>query len=312
MTRIRIIAVFVLFCFCRGENVSAQTMGFRFALNSGLLVTEFGKSDVPHPSALALTPATAGETFTPQPAMGAEAEVLFQISENAFFGIELDYTHLKGYNDNPPWYNYYLTPYFTDNYQTDYGYIYAPVKYNTTLLNIAVNYKYFFFREKALQPFVKLTGVVALVGTDFSYKDSPVFTQMNNTSNPATNISGDAVIDIGPESDILYARGTSNSNLKKWPAFHFGGGVGFSYDISNHLAFQVDGTATILNSGIVNGVPNFTYVQENGENILRYKRHLSLTTQISAGIVYTFEVATGGRGEGGRIDPNFPFYRRKN
>jgi len=286
----RILTISVLFLLIMsGENVSAQYMGLRFAVNSGLLVTELGKSDALHPNALAHTPATASETFTPQPAMGAEAEILFQISPNAFFGIELDYTHLKGYNDNPPWYNYYLTSYFSEYQSVDY--IYAPIKYNTTLLNLAVNYKYFFFREKVFQPFVKLTGVVALVGTEFTYKEFP---------------------EANLESDVLYARGTANSNLRKWPTFHFGGGIGFSYDISKQLAFQIDGTATILNSGIINGVPNFTYIQENGENLLRYNRRLSLTTQISAGIVYTFEVATGGRGEGGRIDPNFPFYRRKN
>ena len=287
MARIRIIAVLLL-SLLAGGNASAQLMGFRFALNSGLLVTEFGKSDVPHPNAIALTPATAKETFTPQPAMGAEAEILFQISESTFFGIELDYTHLKGYNNNPPWYNYYLTSYFKEYQSSDY--MNAPVKYNTTLLNLAVNYKYFFFREKTFHPFVKLTGVVALVGTDFSYKELP---------------------EANLESDILYARGTSNSNLKKWPTFHFGGGIGFSYDLSDRLAFQIDGTVTALNSGIINGVPNFTYVQENGEDILRYNRHISLTAQVSAGIAYTFEVNTGGKGPGGRIDPNFPFYRKK-
>ncbi|MFV0590591.1 MAG: hypothetical protein ACK5M7_04340 [Draconibacterium sp.] len=299
MARIRILtALFLLFFL--GNYASAQLMGFRFALNSGLLVTELGKSDALHPDALALTPATASETFTPQPTIGAEAEILFQISENAFFGIELDYTHLKGYNDNPPWYNYYLTPYFSEYQPVDY--VYAPIKYNTTLFNLAVNYKYFFFKEKVLQPFVKLTGVVALVGTDLKYQGIPEFWGDGTVSVPDVPVI---------ESDVLYARGTANSNLRKWPTFHFGGGIGFSYDISDHLAFQIDGTVTFLNSGIINGVPNFTYVQENNENILRYNRHLSLTTQISAGIAYTFEVNTGGKEVGGKIDPHFPFYRRK-
>jgi len=75
------------------------------------------------------------------------------------------------------------------------------------------------------------------------------------------------------------------------------------------MAFQVDGTATVINSGIVNGVPNFTYVQN--EDLLRYNRRLSLTMQVSVGLVYTFEIEPGGKAGGGQTSPELPFYRRK-
>jgi len=263
--------------------VHSQLIGFRIAANSGMLISEFGSSDVPHPDALAQTPAQSSDQFKPQPSFGFEGEVLFQIAPRSFFGIEVDYMQLRGYNDNPPYYNYYLTPYF-DHYQDEY--YNSSVKYNSTLINLAVNYKYFFFPEATLQPFVKLTGVVAFVGTDYTYKDLP---------------------DIGLESDVLYARGTSNSDQDKWPAFHAGLGIGFSYEFTDHLAFQVDGTSTLINSGIINGVPNFTY--EVDENLLKYNRRLSLTMQISVGVAYTFEIENGK--SGGEIDPNFPFYRKK-
>ena len=48
----------------------------------------------------------------------------------------------------------------------------------------------------------------------------------------------------------------------------------------------------------------------DGQDILRYNRRLSLTTQISVGVVYTFEVESGGS-EGGRTSPDRPFYRKK-
>ena len=223
--------------------------------------------------------------FTPQPTIGFEGEVLFQISPSSFFGIEVDYTHLKGLNDNPPYYNYFYTSYFQDFQNKFYQ---EAIKYNTHLWNLAVNYKYFFFKEKVFQPFIKLTGVVSFVGTELSYKDLP---------------------DAGLESDILYARGTTNSDQKKWPVFHMGGGVGFSYDLSKRMAFQMDATATVVNSGIVDGVPNFTNLPKQG--ILRYNRRLSLTAQISVGIVYYLEIESGGSG-GGRTSPELPFYRRKN
>ncbi len=285
---------------------NSQLVGFRIAANSGMLISEFGSSDVPHPDAIANTPAQSTERFTPQLSYGFEGEVLFQISERGFFGIEVDYSTLKGYNDNPPYYNYYLTPYFS-YYQNEY--YQEAIKYKTSLINLAVNYKYFFFPESNFQPFVKLTGVVAFVGTDLSYKEHPVYTQMTGGYDPETNIAWDGYITTEPESDILYARGTSNSDQKKWPAFHGGLGIGFNYDLTDNLAFQIDGTATLVNSGIINGVPNFTYNMD--EDLLKYNRRLSLTTQISVGLVYLIEVETKRRGGGGKVDPNLPFYLKK-
>jgi hypothetical protein len=137
---------------------------------------------------------------------------------------------------------------------------------------------------------VKLTGVVAFVGSDFSYKES---------------IDSDLL-----ESEVLYARGTSNTDQKKWPAFHLGGGIGFDYKINDYWSFQIDGTATVINSGIINGVPNFTYEKDDDKDMLKYNRRFSLTMQISAGLVYYIEVGSS-RGSDGKIDPNLPFYRKK-
>lgn len=283
--------------------VHAQLVGFRIAANSGMLISEFGSSDVPHPDALAQTPAQSSERFTPQPSFGFEGEILFQIAPHSFFGVEVDYMNLRGKNDNPPYYNYYLTPYF-NIFQDEY--YSAPIKYNTSLVNLAVNYKYFFFPDKTFQPFVKLTGVVAFVGTDLKYQEIPQFYLQSATIENLSNTTLTADLPI-VESDVLYARGTSNSDQKKWPAFHGGLGIGFSYDLTDHMAFQVDATSTVINSGIVNGVPNFTYNID--ENLLKYNRRLSLTMQISVGVAYTLEIE-GGQG-GGKTDPSLPFYRKK-
>lgn len=286
MARTKIVIV-ALPLFILSFFTNAQVIGFRLAANSGVLLSEFGTSDVPHPSTFALSPAQSSNHFSPQPTVGFEGEILFQISPSSYFGIEVDYTHFKGYNNNPPYYNYYLTSYFIE-FQNEF--FNSPIQYNSRVWNVAVNYKYFLFKENIFHPFVKLTGVVAFVGTDLKYKEIP---------------------DEQIPSDILYSRGTSNSEQKKWPVFHLGGGLGFSYDLSDRLAFQIDGTATVVNSGIVDGVPNFTYIQEDGQDLLRYNRRLSLTAQISVGLVYTFEVESGGTG-GGRTSPNMPFYRKKN
>jgi hypothetical protein len=276
-------------------SVNAQLLGFRVAANSGMLISELGTSDVPHPDALLASPATSSEKFTPQLSAGLEAELLIQISEKTYFGVELDYTHLKGFNDDPPVFNYFLTPYF-QQYQNEF--IISPLEYNTRLFNVAVNYKYFFMPDKVWTPFVKLTGVVALVGTELKYSGFA-----------PDEFLADYGVNDG--ADVLYARGTSTSEQKKWPAFHVGGGIGFDYAFSDRLLFEIDGTCTVLNSGIIDGVPNFTYSREEGAELLKYNRRLSLTTQISVGLVFLFEIGDGGRGGDGRIDPNLPFYRNK-
>jgi hypothetical protein len=289
-------------------SAKSQLIGFRFGVNSNVFVNELGLSDVPHPDALAATPAINTQKFIPQPTIGAEGEILFQVSPMSHFGIELEYSKLKGYNNTPPVYNYYLTPYFN---QFQDSYIDAPVAFNTTLFNVAVNWKYFFFKTSPLKPFVKLTGVVAFVGTDFTYKELPVGAEIVGGYDSEPNIAWDALVEISPESDILYARGTSNTNQEKWPAFHLGGGVGFDYSINERWSFQVDGTATVINSGIINGVPNFTYEKVEDKDMLRYNNRSSLTLQISAGLVYSIQVGGSGKGPRGETDPNLPFYRKK-
>jgi len=283
---------FILFLFFVATgSAKSQLIGFRLAANSNMYVNELGTSDVPHPNALNATPALSTQKFVPQPTIGIEGEILFQVSPMSHFGVELEYSKLKGYNDNPPVYNYYLTTYYSENFQKGGEYITDPVAFNTTLFNVAVNWKYFFFKTSPLKPFVKLTGVVAFVGTDYTLK---------NNRNP----------DIF-ESDVLYARGTSNTDQEKWPAFHVGGGVGFDYSIDERWSLQVDGTATVINSGIINGVPNFTYEKVDEKPLLRYNSRSSLTAQISVGLVYAIQVGDSKRGGEGKTNPNLPFYRKK-
>lgn len=290
MAFFRVLLALLLF-FAVSSSVKSQVVGFRFALNSNVFLNELGTSDVPHPDAFLNTPALSSKNFTPQPTIGFEGEILFQVSPMSHFGVELDYSKLKGYNDIPPVYNYYLTEYY-QLFQTSGEYTADPVAFNTTLFNVAVNWKYFFFQTSPFKPFVKLTGVVAFVGTDFTFKDNP-----------------------DPElfkSDVLYARGTSNPDQKMWPAFHVGGGIGFDYKINDHWSLQVDGTSTVVNSDIINGAPNFTYLEEDGKDMLKYNKRPSLTFQVSAGLVYYIEVlGQSDKGGKGKTGTSLPFFRRK-
>lgn len=268
----------------------AQLIGFRLGVNSGMFINELGTSDIPHPDVLDATPALSSKKFKAQPTVGAEAEILFQVSPMSHFGIELEYAKLKGYNNTPPVYNYYLTSYYY-KFQPGGEFITDPVAYNTTLLNLAANWRYFFFESSPLKPFVKLTGVVTFLGTNYTLKEIP-----------------DSYV---LESELLYARGTSRSDQKMLPAFHIGGGVGFEYSFSDRWSLQADFTATAINSEIVDGVPNFTYTVEEGAELLNNNKQFSLITQISVGIVYSIEVSGPSKAGSGKTDPNFPFYRKK-
>ncbi len=307
-----LLIVFVGFVVISSAN--GQLIGFRIAANSNVFLSELGTSDVPHPVAFQYTPALSSDTYTPQLTAGFEGEILFQASPMSLFGVELEYSKLKGYNDNPPFYNYYLTPYFEqfqDAEEFINNYINTPVNFNTTLFNVAVNWKYFFFRNSSFKPFIKLTGVVAFVGTDYTFKEHPYILQMVGGYDPETNIAWDGLQEIEPKWDVLYARGTSNSDREKWPAFHLGGGIGFDYQFSEHWSFQIDATSTIINSDIINGAPNFTYLNEEGEDVLKYQKHASLSLQLSAGLVYYIEVKSRRREGQGKTDPNLPFYLKK-
>ncbi len=285
----RFYLVFCLF-FVVSFTANAQFIGYRLAFNSSAFMNELGPPDELHPDIWLATPANYTNKYTPQPTLGVEGEILFQVSPMSHFGIELEYSKLKGYNNTPPAYNYYLTPYYED-FQSEGMFVTGrPLAFNTTMLNVAVNWKYFFLEKSPVKPFLKLTGVVSFIGTDFTVKD--------------------AVDAEGLDSQILYSRGTSNSDQGKLPVFHLGGGIGFDYSLSNRWSIQVDGTFTVINSDLINGVPNFTYALEGETAMLNYNKCWSLTTQISAGLVYTIEVG-GQRGGRGKTDPSLPFYRRK-
>ncbi len=271
-------------------TANAQVVGYRFALNSSVFVNELGDADVLSPALYSVNPTLSAEKYTAQPSIGLEGELLIEVSPMSLFGVELEYSKLKGYNNTPPVYNYYSTSYYED-FQSGKDLIVSPVAYNTTMLNLAVNWKYFFFKQAVLQPFLKLTGVVSFVGTDFFIRNS-----------------ADAE---GLDSKILYSRGTSESEQQKLPAFHLGGGIGFDYSLNDRWSLQVDATFTAINTDLINGVPNFTYVQEDGYGVLSHNKCWTLTAQMSAGLVYYIEVDGSRKGSGGKTSPHLPFYRRK-
>lgn len=280
MSLIRNIVILSLII-CYATTAGGQIIGFRFALNSGVVVGEIGQPDQLHSISLTKTPATASERFSPHFAPGFESEIIIQATPKARTGVELEYSSLRGINNNPPYFNYFLTSYF-DGFQGN-DFKISPLEYKTTLLNVAVNWKQFLYAKATTNPFVKLTGVVSFVGTELRYQ---------NAANAPD-----------PNDIVLYGRGSSHTDQKRLPVFHLGAGIGVDHALNKRWSLQADATATVVNSSLLNGVPNFT--SREGD-ILKYNNKATLTFQLSAGLVYKIKAP-----ERGFTEPGLPFYRKK-
>jgi len=275
-------------------SVSAQNPIFRLGVSSGWFKNELGAEDVNHPLLDLFLPAGSNADFKPDINFGYEAEVLIPLSEKSFIGVEFENARLSGSNYDSTLYNFLITPYNPID-----TFVLAPYAFKTNLLNILATYKYNFNPGEKLAPFLKLTSGVSFVGTDFTFKN-------DDTA-------------LGFETNTLYSRGTSNSDNSKKPALIVGAGIGFDYRISEKISMQIEGLANLINSDIVNGIPNFTYENTDGNELLKRRERQSLTFQLSASLSYSLDSgwkqgARMGKAAGkskGRTDSHLPFYRRK-
>ncbi len=272
-----------------------ERVAYRIAANSNTFIREPGSSNaIINPSiANNIVPGTSMD-FMPDPGYGFEAEIMFPVNKDFSLGIEFEHLILKGYNNNPIYFNYFTSPFSPI---TDYGQ--QPLVYNTVMNNLIGNIRYFLMKGNNLQPFIKAQGGVAFVGTNLRYKD-PRYR-----------------IDI---YDPLYARGTKLSTDTKWPVFYFGGGGGLQYRITDKILLYADATISFIQTDIVNGVPNFSYNDVSG--VSEHFKTNSITTQVSVGICYSSEEglklfkkkikhSKGFKNRKGKIDKYFPFHEIK-
>lgn len=277
--------------------INAQNPTFRFGVNSDWFKNELGAEDVNHPLLDLFLPANNTAVFAPDINYGIEGEVLFPVSVKSFIGVEFESNTLSGSNVDSTLFNFLLTPYNAID-----TFILAPYAYKTSLLNILANYKYRFNSGETLTPFLKLTCGVSFVATDFTFKNDETA--------------------LGLDTNILYSRGTSNSSNSKKPALKIGAGLGLDYKISDNVFLQIEGAANIINSDIVDGVPNFTYENNDGKEILKNRQRQALAFQVSASLCYSMDqdmkmgtksgrAGRKSRGKSGKADSHLPFYRKK-
>ncbi len=280
---------FILFAMA---SYGQSNLKYRISANTGILLNETNTSYIPDPSIISLD---GTYKFDPTYKAGFELEVSVPIQEKFSLGIEFERVTLQGVNQDPIHYNYFKL----EKVIKLFNYSQQPLVYTTSLNNLIGNVRYFPFPGNNFEPFVKFFGGVSFVGTNLQFNDP------DNRSNIF---------------DPLHSRGTKNSTETKWPAFYFGAGLGFEYHLTNLLALYMDASLSIIDTDIVDGVPNFTYNNAIGEN--EHYSTSTLTTQISIGLCYSIFTPSGDSGEApkkrglfkkrrGKIDKYFPFHEIK-
>lgn len=273
-------------------GIAQNNLKYRFSVNTGMFLNEGNATSIPDPSIFDLVTPGGVDGFKTEFKPGFELEISVPVFELFSIGLEFENHTLKGVNENPIYYNYFAT-------QQNYVYSQQPLMYTTYLNNLIGNVRYYPIGIRTFQPFVKVFGGVSFVGTNLQFY------------NPQ-----DQVDIFNP----LYARGTQLSTETRWPAFYFGTGIGFELHLTELISFYVDASFSVIETNIVDGVPNFTYNEITGIN--EHFNSSSFVAQFSAGICYAIyrpskdsdpNSAKIGlfKKRKGKIDKYFPFHEIK-
>ncbi len=247
--------------------------------------------------------------------LGAEAEMMLSLSDKIWVGLEIGNSRMSGTSDNPGLFNFQYSDLLqlqtTDTsgivpVQVDYR-TNHPLQYKTTLLNILGNLRFYPAPDGKFRPFIKATAGVSLVATELSLRNPELW--YNDL--PPEEVAG---------PPVLFSQGTSGSEEGRFPAFTFGGGIGFEYQITEKIALYGDGSYRLIHSDIVDGKPNMDFNANSGK-LVRFNTNAN-TSKFSFGIVYTLNddigllgggsiTKKGGPGKEGRTSPHLPFFKLK-
>ena len=287
------LTIIIIFLF---GNVFGQTPRLRLSANSGMFISEIGDDEINHPFVGLLSDPNSTD-FISDIGTGFEAELMLPLTLNFETGLEFEFSKLSGSNDVPPYYNLY----FSDDQPTGHDgspaiiSIIDPKVFESTVLSVSTNLRYYLMPGGNLNPFLKAFGGVSFVGTQFSYEDQ---------------VLNDELI-----TGFLYETESRKT------AFHYGGGAGINFKMLDKVSIYIDGTVLVINSDIVNGIPNYDYI-ESDQSLVPVGNQ-SLIYQLSLGVVFDSGIDLGfnqnmkkkGRGNNakgtGRASGHRPFYRKK-
>lgn len=262
--------------------------------------------------------------FSNQSKPGFEAEVMLSLTEKAWIGLELSSSRFSGVNENPPPYNFQ----YTDFNQLQVRIldiqeslmlpeIQYPLVYNTSLMNVLANFRFYLSTEGKFRPFFKVHSGVSFIGTELALKNTQDWPPAGYTVFVEGVAQLPENLDFG--APVLFSRGTSTSPEGRVPALNLGGGIGFEFQFNEKLSLYSDFTFAMVNSDILDGRPNFDF-NETTSRLERFNTFGNLT-KLNVGICYSlgegFSVFSGSKnsvkssGKGGRQHPYLPFYEIK-
>lgn len=260
--RINLAMLFVLVLLC--EAATGQVFRVRLSGNSSIFLGEPGEGEAAHPRKDDLSH-PGSRDFKSFIRPGAELEIISPVAADFEMGIQFGYNQVSGHTPKAPLYNFFLSRH---NPLPDiYKYPDKALIYDTQILNTLLTARWYFLPySKEINVFLKAFGGVAFVGTDFTFED------------PVNRIQ----YDVG----VLFAQGTKNSEYPKMAAFNGGAGLGATYRLSDRFDIYFDVTASLINSDIVNGVPNFDY-SAGGETSLTRTKSFAAVAQASVGLIFS-------------------------
>ena len=260
----RFLAFLFLFVLVYGV-ASGQIFRYRLSANSGVFLGEPGKAEIDYPMKDELSH-PGSEEFSAVFKPGVELEIMAPVTPDFELGLQFGYSNFAGQTPTPPLYNFFLSRFnpLPDNYK----YPDEALIYDTKILNILGTTRFYVLPvSRNMNVFLKLLGGVSFTGTDFTFE------------NPVYRIE----YDVG----VLHSRGTKNSDYPKKAAFTGGLGLGTSYRLSDKLDIYFDATTSLINSDIVNGVPNYNYIDKDGQSSMERTNSWAAVAQASIGLVYS-------------------------
>lgn len=250
--------VFMLF-----ETGTAQIIRYRLSANSGIFLSEVGQKETTPPVVISHT---GSQDFKPVLKPGAELEIILPFSRVFEMGVQFGYDNYAGYTPTAPLYNFFLSRYnpmpISNKYPDE------ALIYDTDVLKIMGTARWYFLSySKELSFFMKYFGGVAFTGTDFTF-DNPVHRVKYNVG-------------------VLHSRGTKSSEFPKTSSMTGGAGLGAIYRLSDRFDVYFDVTASIIDSDIINGVPNYNYIDTDDVTRMEPTDAISATLQASIGLIYS-------------------------
>ncbi|NQU86769.1 MAG: hypothetical protein HQ541_13510 [Mariniphaga sp.] len=290
----KVLAITLIIAFISIIGYAQDGIKIRVAVNTGSVLSETGSADIIVDPIAEFNSDGGVAEFKSEMVFGIEAEVMIPIGEKLGIGFEVENVKFKGNNEDPIYYNY-----FASSYSPIQNYEQEPLIYNTNIINLLGTFRIFPIGHGTFTPFIKLFGGMALIATDLQFQS------------PEDQVN---------KPDPLYSRGTDLSIAEptRYSTPHFGGGVGFEYQVAGNISVYGDLSFSYINSEILNGVPNFTYNQDLGYSV--YSETASITNQFSVGVSYTFGTSPGSGGgskkggkasTGGNTSRHRPFYKKK-